>query len=172
MALLDTMMKWGMAILVVFVIVAIAIYVVSAIFLNKFSMQVQNKRSAKAWIPVVNLYLLGKLLKGKGLGWALVIAQIIVSILTSTITTTITINGESTTTTKTLVGEPLGTIITSVWGVICLVLFVWAIIKYINNNRGGVPRSNSTKGDYLNTEKKPNPADNLWGWKDSDSSKM
>ena len=151
--------------------IGISIYVAAAIFLNKFSMQIQGKRSAKAWIPIANLYLLGKLLKGKGLGWTLVFIQIIISILTSTTTTTVTINGETTTNTSSIVGGTVGTIINSICGIVCLALFIWAIIVYIKNKRDPLQPS-LTKGDYLKKETKPNPADNLWGWKDSDSSKM
>ena len=52
--------------------------------------RIYGRGTALAWIPVANLYILGKLLINKGFGWALVIVQVIISILTST--TTVTVN--------------------------------------------------------------------------------
>ena len=53
-------------------LIIIGIYVAQAIFLNKFNKLVHGKGTALAWIPICNIYLLGKLTINKIVGWVLV----------------------------------------------------------------------------------------------------
>ena len=171
------MMKMGFAIILIFLVLVIAAYIGISFFINKFHKLVENKGTALAWIPVANLYILGKLLINKGFGWALVIVQVIISILTST--TTVTVNGESTTTS--ILSSSASSTVSLIWGFVSLGLLVWAVVKYVKVKRdggsygysSGSHSSGSSKADKnMPQEKKVNPADNLWGWKDSDSAKM
>ena len=110
-------------ILFVFAILII-IYVAQAIFLNKLNKLIYGKGTAMAWIPIANLYLLGKLTVNKIVGWILVICPFLTG------TTTTTINGVETT--STFLPEKLNSIITTVHSFAVLALFAFAIIKYIN----------------------------------------
>lgn len=118
------LMAFGGAIIIVMLIVVIAIYVAQAIFLNKFNKLVYGKGTALAWIPICNVYLLGKLTFNKIIGWLLVACVF----LTSTVSTTI--NGE--TTTKTLLPSNINTIISNVYSIAVFGLFIYAIVKYVN----------------------------------------
>lgn len=110
-------------ILFVFAILII-IYVAQAIFLNKLNKLIYGKGTAIAWIPIANLYLLGKLTVNKIVGWILVICPFLTG------TTTTTINGVEKT--STFLPEKLNSIITTVHSFAVLALFAFAIIKYIN----------------------------------------
>ena len=110
-------------ILFVFAILII-IYVAQAIFLNKLNKLIYGKGTAMAWIPMANLYLLGKLTVNKIIGWILVICPFLTG------TTTTTINGVEKT--STFLPEKLNSIITTVHSFAVLALFAFAIIKYIN----------------------------------------
>ena len=75
----------------IILLVVIVIYVAVGILLNKLNKQINGKGTPMAWIPIANIYLLGKLTVNKIVGWILVAC----ALLTSTYTTTI--NGVSTT---------------------------------------------------------------------------
>lgn len=62
----------GIAFLLVLAIIAIAIYVIQALFLNYYNKYLTGKSTWLAWIPVANKYLLGKLVYNDILGWGLV----------------------------------------------------------------------------------------------------
>ena len=68
MELFDLLAKF----LLIGLAIVIAIYIATAIFLNKFNKLVYGKGTAKAWIPIANIYLLGKLTVNKFVGWILV----------------------------------------------------------------------------------------------------
>ncbi len=64
--------------LIVFVIITflaffIIIYVLLAIVLNKINQKMYGKKTPLAWIPICNIYLLGKLTISKTVGWILII---------------------------------------------------------------------------------------------------
>ena len=115
----------------VVLIVFIGIYVAQAIFLSKFNKLVNGKGTPMAWIPIANIYLLGKLTVNKIVGWILVIC----SFLTGTVTTTI--NGNETT--HTILPEGLNSIVSTSYSISVIGLFIYAIVKYkrlkkINNS--------------------------------------
>ena len=108
--------------LVVVLIIAIAIYVLVAIFLNKFNKLVYGKGTALAWIPICNIYLLGKLTVNKLVGWILVICSFLSG------SYSVTVDGE--TVTKTVLPGTLGTVVSNVYSLAVLGLFIYAIVKY------------------------------------------
>ena len=113
----------------IFVIV-IVIYILQAIFLNKFNKLVYGKGTALAWIPICNLYLLGKLTVNKLVGWILVILLFITG------ETTTTINGV--TTTQSILPQGINSIISPIYSLAVLGLFIYAIVKYFQLKKSGV----------------------------------
>ena len=107
---------------IISLIIVIAIYVVIAIFLNKFNKLVYGKGTAMAWIPIANIYLLGKLTVNKAVGWVLVIC----TFLTDEITTTI----NEVETTRTIIPGKLGSILSTITSLATSGLFIYAIVKY------------------------------------------
>ena len=140
------MMGFGLILIFLMLAIAITIYVLLGVFLNKFNKLVEGKGTAFAWIPFLNIYLLGKLLINKIFGWVVVITSIVVSVLTTSSSTTI--NGE--TVTKSILKEPASTIIGSVWSGICLVLLIWAIVKYFQVKKASKMAQTNTTSN-LNT---------------------
>jgi len=121
---------------IVLFIIVIGIYIAQAIFLNKFNKLIYGKGTAMAWIPIANIYLLGKLTINKMVGWILVIC----SFSTATITTTV--NGVETT--HTILPESINSIISPLYSLTTLGLFIYAIVKYykIKNNNNAQVTSN------------------------------
>ncbi|MDD6271988.1 MAG: hypothetical protein PUA90_00505 [bacterium] len=75
-----------------------------------------------AWIPIFDVYLLGKLTINKFVGWILVICIF----LTGTYTTTI--NGVETI--HTILPESISCTISTIYNIAFLGLFIYAIVKY------------------------------------------
>lgn len=75
-----------------------------------------------AWIPIFDIYLLGKLTINKLVGWALVIC----AFLTSTYTTTI--NGVESS--GGILPEGIRNVVSIIYGFVVLGLFIYAIVKY------------------------------------------
>ncbi|MEG0826716.1 MAG: hypothetical protein RR290_04710 [Clostridia bacterium] len=108
--------------LIVILLVSLAIYIVSAIFLNKFNKLVYGKGTAMAWIPIFDIYLLGKLTVNKLVGWALVICVFLKD------TYTITENGVKSS--GGILPEGIRSVFSIVYALTVLGLFIYAIIKY------------------------------------------
>ena len=108
--------------LVVILLIILAIYIAIAVFLNKFNKLVYGKGTAKSWIPIANVYLLGKLTVNKFVGWILVACIILTGRLT------ITVNGIKTV--YTLLPESINSIVSSLYNITVIVLFIYAIVKY------------------------------------------
>lgn len=119
---------------IIIFVIAIILYIVQAIFLNRFNKLVYGKGTALAWIPICNIYLLGKLTFNKTIGWILVIC----SILSSSFK--ITINGV--TTTHSILPEDLSDMLSLVYSIAVIGLFVYAIVKYIRL------KNNSSNSNY------------------------
>lgn len=103
-------------------ILAIAIYIIQAIFLNKFHKLVYGKGTAMAWIPIANIYLLGKLSFNKVVGWILILIYILNG------NYTITFNGIEKS--FSLLPENISSIVYIIHSLIVFSLFIFAIIKY------------------------------------------
>lgn len=106
----------------VILLVVIVIYIASAIFLNKFNKLLYGKGTPMCWIPVANIYLLGKLTVNKFVGWILVICIFLTG------ETTTTINGVETT--SSFLPESINSVVQIIYNIVVLLLFIYAIIKY------------------------------------------
>lgn len=126
MELLEGMMNLSIGILIVIALVVLAIiitvYVVMGIYLNRLNDVENGRKTCFAWIPVLNVYLLGKLAVNKFVGWLMVLAPLLMG------TSSVTVNGE--TTTYTLLPEPFNTIYSTIYGVVFLTLLIVVIVKY------------------------------------------
>ena len=105
-------------------IIVAAIYVIVGIFLNKLNKLIYGKGTPMAFIPIANIYLLGKLAINKIVGWLLIICLI----LTGDIS--VTVNNEKSTTS--ILPDDIQVIVSLIYSVATLVLFIYAIIKYFN----------------------------------------
>lgn len=102
----------------------IVIYIAQALFLSNFNNLVYGKKTALGWLPIANVYLLGKLLFNKKVGWALVGGILLNS------TVTININGVETV--YRLLPKDLSSIFSLVYSFVIFALFIYAIVKYSN----------------------------------------
>lgn len=103
------------------------IYIVISMFLNKFNKLVYGKGTAMCFIPIANIYLLGKLTVNKVAGWLLV------ACILSTARYTITINDKETT--YRLLPENVNDIVSRVLSCLVLVLLIYGIKKYFEIKR-------------------------------------
>lgn len=108
--------------LVLILVIALAIYIATAIFLNKFNKLVYGKGTAMAWIPIFNVYLLGKLAVNKAVGWILVICVFL------TTETTVTFNDVETT--YSILPERIRTVVYTIYTLAYFGLLIYAIVKY------------------------------------------
>ncbi len=113
----------------IFFIVIIAIYIAQAIFLSKFNKLVYGRGTVLAWIPICNIYLLGKLTVNKIVGWILVIC------LFATGSFSTTVNGV--TKTITILPQNISSTISSIYSLAVVCLFIFAIIKYFCLKKSG-----------------------------------
>ena len=118
-------------------IIVAAIYVAVAIFLNKLNKLIYGKGTPMAFIPIANVYLLGKLTLNKIVGWLLIICLI----LTGDIS--VTVNNETSTTS--ILPDDIQVIVSLIYSVATLVLFIYAIIKYFNLKKEKQLNSDSSK---------------------------
>lgn len=102
--------------------IALAVYIAEGIFLNKLNKLIYGKGTPMAWIPVANIYLLGKLTVNKAVGWVLIICMFLIGSYTTTI------NGV--TTAHTILPEGINSIISKLYYVTIIGLFIYAIVKY------------------------------------------
>ena len=109
--------------LIVFAIV-IGIYVLQGLFLTKFNKLVNGKGTPLAWIPICNVYLLGKLCINKIVGWILVGCILITGKFT------VTINGVKNV--YTILPKNITSLISSLSSLAIFGLFIYGIIKYNN----------------------------------------
>ena len=117
MDLTDLLEKFAILVVVLFAVFVI-VYVSIAIFLNKFNKLVYGKSTALAWIPICNIYLLGKLTINKLVGWILVILMILSSNLS--------VGGNQ----VTIIPENIKSIMIPAMGIIEFILLIYAIVKY------------------------------------------
>ena len=122
--------------LFVAVILVIGFYVAQGIILTKLNKLMYGKGTPMAWIPLANVYLLGKLTVNKIVGWVL-IAFFILSCSVS-----ISINGNETT--YGILPENIRSIVSTIYSLVAFVLFIYAIVKYVKLKKsGGVSNTNS-----------------------------
>lgn len=138
---MESLLQFFMAYMLVFLVIAIAIYIAVGIFLNKFNKLVYGKGTPMAFIPIVNTYLLGKLTIGKPVGLILVFATLI----TGTFTTNI--NGVENS--YTLFSDDVSSKINMVVSIVTFGLFIYAIFLYFKLKKG------KNNGNHVNDNKGP-----------------
>ena len=120
--------------LILFAIV-IGIYVLQGLFLTKFNKLVNGKGTPLAWIPICNVYLLGKLCINKIVGWILVGCILITGKFT------VTINGVKNV--YTILPKNITSLISSLSSLAIFGLFIYGIIKYNNLKQQKQNQSNN-----------------------------
>ena len=151
---MESLLQFFMAYMFVFLIITIVIYIAVGIFLNKFNRLVYGKGTPMAFIPIVNIYLLGKLTFNKKVGLIITIVPII---LTGTLN--ITVNGVETS--YTLFPDNIGNIISNIFSLIYLGLFIYAIYlyfklkkeknnsNYVNDNKEALDNNVNQTSDFM-----------------------
>lgn len=113
-------MMLGFALL--FLLIIIVVYLIESILLNKLNKIMYGKGTLMAWLPIFNIYLLGKLTINKTFGWILVACVF----LTSEYTTTI--NGVEKS--YSILPGNISSVVSSIYLITVFVLFIYAIVKY------------------------------------------
>ena len=122
--------------LFVVVILVIGFYVAQGIILTKLNKLMYGKGTPMAWIPLANVYLLGKLTVNKIVGWVLIMFFIL------SCSVSISINGNETT--YGILPENIRSIVSTIYSLVAFVLFIYAIVKYVKLKKsGGVNNTNS-----------------------------
>ena len=122
--------------LFVVVILVIGFYVAQGIVLTKLNKLMYGKGTPMAWIPLANVYLLGKLTVNKIVGWVLIVFFIL------SCSVSISINGNETT--YGILPENIRSIVSTIYSLVAFVLFIYAIVKYVKLKKsGGVNNTNS-----------------------------
>ena len=140
---LETIIASSIAYVLIFFAVLIVIYILFGIFLNKLNKLVYGKGTPMAFIPFVNIYLLGKLAVNKLVGYILVILVILNSEFS------ITINNE--TSAAAILPEDIRNVVSIIYSVLVLGLFIYAIVKYFKLKKANTG-SNTKKEDNSKTE--------------------
>lgn len=140
---LETIIASSIAYVLIFFAVLIVIYILFGIFLNKLNKLVYGKGTPMAFIPFVNIYLLGKLAVNKLVGYILVILVILNSEFS------ITINNE--TSSAAILPEDIRNVVSIIYSVLVLGLFIYAIVKYFKLKKANTS-SNTKEEDNSKTE--------------------
>lgn len=126
------------AFLIAILILIIIMYVFMGVFLGKLNKLIYGKGTPMAWIPLLNTYLMGKLVVNKVFGIILVIIPFIISFIPgadiSNTHTTVQNGVQTTVSTST----SLNTILLLVYSLVCLVIFVLAVVKYFKLKKNRV----------------------------------
>lgn len=126
--------------LIIILVIVIIIYIVIGIFLNKFNKLKYGKGTPMAFIPLVNIYLLGKLTISKPVGLILVF----IPLLTGTFTTNI--NGVENS--YTLLPADINSKVNAVYNLVTLGLLIYAIVLYFKLKK------EQKNGTYINEQEK------------------
>ena len=111
-------------IVMIIYLIVICFYVAMGIVLFKLNKLIYGNGSAMAWIPIFNVYLLGKLTVNKVVGFVLIIGLFLISnfsIKVDDVQRNFSI----------LPYGKFKTILTYVYGIVILCFFIFAIVKYI-----------------------------------------
>lgn len=102
----DALYSFIKGFLLVFLIVALLLYVLQALLLNGLNKKIYGEGTWQAWVPFANIYLLGKLTVNKAVGWLLLILLFF--------------SGGN---------EGIGKLLGQIYDVAIFVLFIYAIVK-------------------------------------------
>ncbi len=119
---MEDLIQKNILLFVLFLVVCLTFYIVQGIFLNKLNHLMYKKGTPMAFIPIFNIYLLGKLTIHKAVGYLLVFLLLLTS------SATVTIDGEEST--YTLLPETANQMVTILYMITVFGLFVYMIIKY------------------------------------------
>lgn len=99
-------------------------YALFGVFLCKLNTLVNGKGTMLAWVPICNIYLLGKLAVNKVVGWILVIGTFLIGIMRF----------------SDVPSESISSIVFKIYNIIILGLFIYAVIKYfkLKNNQNNI----------------------------------
>lgn len=140
---MEALLAFGIIFIVIVLILVIVLYVVLGIVLNKLNKLMYGKGTAMAWIPLANIYLLGKLTVSKLLGWILLVVLFSISSYTTTI--------DGVAKSVTLLPENISSILSIVYNGVVLVLFIYAIIKISKlKNKKNIDTLSSDNATILN----------------------
>ncbi len=123
----DNSINYSSEFLIFVLLLIILIYILQAIFLSRFNKLVNGHGTAMGFVPIANIYLLGKLTFNRIIGWILVVLML----LTGTLT--ITINGVESH--YRLLPKDISVIVSRLLMILIIVLFIYAIVKYIKMKR-------------------------------------
>lgn len=118
----ENLSKFLIVISMLIFVIVIIIYILIAIFLNKFHKLVNGKGTTMAFIPIANIYLLGKLTVNKIVGYLLILGVFLKGTCSSTI------NGEEKV--YTILPENIKGTFISIYNILIFGLLIYAIIKY------------------------------------------
>lgn len=142
-------MMFGLVIIIF--AIAITIYIIQGILLNKLNKLMYGKGTPMAWIPIANIYLLGKLTVNKIVGWILITCIFLTSKFT------ITVNGIEKS--YTILPESINSIIYPLYSLTIIGLVIYAIVKYFKlkknvqqNNLANTNNINNQNTSSLNTQ--------------------
>lgn len=82
---MELSMEKMMQFFIIILIVGLIIYIITSIFLNKLNKLMYGKGTPMAWIPIFNIYLLGKLTVNKLVGWILIVCIFITGSYSTTV---------------------------------------------------------------------------------------
>ena len=119
-----TLERFALFVLGIFLIIAFVLllsYIIVGFFLNKFNKLLYGKSDACAWIPLAQVYLLGKLAFNRTVGWILLGLRIIVNYSGFRVNNSLFISS--------------GMVM-----LIELVVFTYAVIKYNKIKRGEISK--------------------------------
>lgn len=104
------------------ILILVILYIIQGIILTKLNKLMYGKGTPMAWIPIVNIYLLGKLTIHKIVGWSFIICMVLTG------TFTVTINNVQKV--YTLFPNEIREIIYVILDITTFALFFYAIYKY------------------------------------------
>ncbi len=135
-----------------FLLIALAlilvIYICCAIFLNKLNKLVYGKGTPMAWIPIANVYLLGKLAVNKIVGWILVLCFFLSG------KTTVEINGVEQA--SSLLPSSFSGLFSKIYSIAILALFICAIIRYVQLKKKIAKEMNNMMASTTTTSQERN----------------
>ena len=111
-------------IIIICSLLSLSLYVIYATTLNKLNRALYKKDTPMAWIPIINIYLLGKLTIHKLFGFVLVIGLVLGS--------NVTITTDNTSKIYSILPENIQGIYYIIYSGVLVVLFVFACIKLKN----------------------------------------
>ena len=125
-------------------LLAIILYVIYATSLNKLNRLMYDKETSIAWIPIANIYLLGKLTIHKIFGFILAIGSLL--------GISVTITNNNIPKTYSILPENFQAVYYIIYCGIFVTLFVYALIKIKNiaNERGNYTETYIPNTDHLN----------------------